>query len=43
MKDGSHSIPRTEDLLPGDNDVYISNADSKFSLRTGDELQVLGT
>jgi len=39
MKDGSHGILRTEDLLPGDNDVYISGSQiQKFSLRTGDEV-----
>lgn len=40
MKDGSHGILRTEDLLPGDNDVYISGSQiQKFSLRTGDEVE----
>lgn len=39
MKDGSHGILRTEDILPGDNDVYISGSQiQKFSLRTGDEI-----
>ncbi len=39
MKDNSHGILRTEDLLPGDNDVYISGSQiQKFSLRTGDEV-----
>lgn len=39
MKDGSHGILRTEDLLPSDNDVYISGSQiQKFSLRTGDEV-----
>jgi len=39
MKDASHGIIRTEDLLPGDNDVYISGSQiQKFSLRTGDEV-----
>ncbi|MGI6443592.1 MAG: transcription termination factor Rho [Candidatus Dojkabacteria bacterium] len=39
MKDGSHGILRTEGLLPGDNDVYISGSQiQKFSLRTGDEV-----
>ncbi len=39
MKDASHGILRTEDLLPGDNDVYISGSQiQKFSLRTGDEV-----
>lgn len=39
MKDGSHGILRTEDLLPSDNDVYVSGSQiQKFSLRTGDEV-----
>ncbi len=39
MKDGSHGILRTEDLLPSDNDVYISGSQiQKFSLRTGDQI-----
>ncbi len=39
MKDGSHGVLRTEGLLPGDNDVYISGSQiQKFSLRTGDEV-----
>jgi len=39
MKDGSHGILRTEGILPGDNDVYISGSQiQKFSLRTGDEI-----
>jgi len=39
MKDASHGIIRTDDLLPGDNDVYISGSQiQKFSLRTGDEV-----
>jgi len=39
MKDGSHGVLRTEDILPGDNDVYISGSQiQKFSLRTGDEI-----
>jgi transcription termination factor Rho len=37
MKDGSHGILRTDGVLPGDNDVYISGSQiKKFSLRTGD-------
>jgi transcription termination factor Rho len=37
MKDGSHGLLRTDGLLPGDNDVYISGSQiKKFSLRTGD-------
>lgn len=39
QKDGSHGILRTDGLLPGDNDVYISGSQmKKFSLRTGDEV-----
>lgn len=39
LKDGSHGLLRTEGLLPGDNDVYISGSQiQKFSLRTGDEV-----
>ncbi|HOV29983.1 MAG TPA: transcription termination factor Rho [Candidatus Dojkabacteria bacterium] len=39
MKDSSHGILRTEDLLPSDNDVYISGSQiQKFSLRTGDQI-----
>lgn len=39
MKDGSHGVLRTDGLLPGDNDVYISGSQiKKFSLRTGDEV-----
>ena len=37
QKDGSHGVLRTDGLLPGDNDVYISGSQiKKFSLRTGD-------
>ncbi len=37
MKDGAHGVLRTDGLLPGDNDVYISGSQiKKFSLRTGD-------
>ena len=39
LKDGSHGLLRTDGLLPGDNDVYISGSQiKKFSLRTGDEV-----
>ena len=39
LKDGSHGLIRTDGLLPGDNDVYISGSQiKKFSLRTGDEV-----
>lgn len=39
MKDGSHGVLRTDGLLAGDNDVYISGSQiKKFSLRTGDEV-----
>ncbi len=39
MKDGSHGLLRTDGLLPGDNDVYVSGSQiKKFSLRTGDEV-----
>ena len=37
MKDESHGLLRTDGLLPGDNDVYVSGSQiQKFSLRTGD-------
>jgi transcription termination factor Rho len=37
QKDGSHGVLRTDGLLPGDNDVYVSGSQiKKFSLRTGD-------
>jgi len=37
MKDGTHGLLRTDGVLPGDNDVYISGSQiKKFSLRTGD-------
>jgi transcription termination factor Rho len=37
MKDNSHGLLRTDGLLPGDNDVYVSGSQiKKFSLRTGD-------
>ena len=37
LKDGSHGVLRTDGLLAGDNDVYISGSQiKKFSLRTGD-------
>ena len=39
MKDESHGILRTDGVLPGDNDVYVSGSQiKKFSLRTGDEV-----
>jgi transcription termination factor Rho len=39
MKDGSHGLLRTDGLLQGDNDVYISGSQiKKFGLRTGDEV-----
>lgn len=39
MKDESHGLIRTEGLLQGENDVYISGSQiKKFSLRTGDEI-----
>jgi transcription termination factor Rho len=39
MKDSSHGLIRTEGLLQGENDVYISGSQiKKFSLRTGDEI-----
>lgn len=37
MKDESHGLLRTDGLLPGDNDVYVSGSQiKKFSLRSGD-------
>lgn len=37
MNDGTHGILRTEGLLPGENDVYISGSQiKKFNLRMGD-------
>jgi len=37
QKDGSHGVLRTDGLLPGDNDVYVSGSQiKKFSLRNGD-------
>ncbi len=37
VKEGTHGILRTDGVLPGDNDVYISGSQvKKFSLRTGD-------
>lgn len=37
MKDGTHGVLRTDGLLMGENDVYISGSQiKKFSLRTGD-------
>lgn len=37
MKDRTHGIIRTEGVLPGDDDVYISGTQiRKFNLRTGD-------
>lgn len=37
MNDGSHGVLRTDGMLPGENDVYISGSQiKKFSLRTGD-------
>jgi transcription termination factor Rho len=37
MKDGTHGLLRTDGVLPGDNDVYVSGSQiKKFSLRTGD-------
>ena len=39
MKDDSHGLIRTEGVLQGENDVYISGSQiKKFSLRTGDEV-----
>lgn len=36
-KDGSHGVIRTDGVLEGENDVYISGSQiKKFSLRTGD-------
>lgn len=37
MNDGTHGVLRTEGVLPGDNDVYISGSQiKKFGLRMGD-------
>ncbi len=37
MNDGSHGVLRTDGVLPGENDVYVSGSQiKKFSLRTGD-------
>lgn len=37
MKDGTHGVLRTEGVLPGENDVYISGSQiKKFNLRMGD-------
>ncbi|MEA3357665.1 MAG: transcription termination factor Rho [Patescibacteria group bacterium] len=37
MKDKTHGVLRTDGLLPGDSDVYISGSQiKKFQLRTGD-------
>lgn len=37
MNDGTHGVLRTDGLLPGENDVYISGSQiKKFSLRPGD-------
>ncbi|HVX92962.1 MAG TPA: transcription termination factor Rho [Candidatus Dojkabacteria bacterium] len=37
MNDGAHGVLRTDGVLPGENDVYISGSQiKKFSLRTGD-------
>jgi transcription termination factor Rho len=37
MKDGTHGVLRTDGLLSGENDVYISGSQiKKFNLRTGD-------
>ena len=37
MNDGSHGILRTDGVLPGENDVYISGSQiKKFGLRSGD-------
>lgn len=37
MKDGTHGILRTDGVLSGENDVYISGSQiKKFNLRTGD-------
>lgn len=39
QKDGSHGVLRTDGLLAGDNDVYVSGSQiKKFSLRNGDEV-----
>jgi len=37
MNDGTHGVLRTDGILPGDNDVYISGSQiKKFGLRVGD-------
>ena len=37
MNDGTHGVLRTEGVLPGNNDIYISGSQiRKFSLKTGD-------
>ncbi|MCA9375293.1 Rho termination factor N-terminal domain-containing protein, partial [Candidatus Dojkabacteria bacterium] len=37
MRDATHGILRTDGVLPGENDVYISGSQiKKFNLRTGD-------
>jgi transcription termination factor Rho len=40
LKDGTHGLLRTDGVLPGDNDVYVSGSQiKKFSLRTGDVVE----
>jgi transcription termination factor Rho len=37
MNDGTHGVLRTEGVLPGNNDIYISGSQiRKFNLKTGD-------
>ena len=37
FKEGTHGLLRTDGVLPGENDVYVSGSQiKKFSLRTGD-------
>ncbi len=39
QKDGSHGVLRTDGVLAGENDVYISGSQiKKFGLKTGDEV-----
>jgi transcription termination factor Rho len=40
QKDGSHGVLRTDGVLPGENDVYISGSQiKKFGLKTGDVVE----
>jgi len=40
QKDGTHGVLRTDGVLPGENDVYISGSQiKKFGLKTGDVVE----